>query len=446
MTLPCDTNLTNLAASFTTTGKKIEVNGVEQENGTTHNSYTNPVTFTVFANDETTKSYIVTAFVPNYNVKAITAFSINGQSASIAGTDISLELPYGTNLTSLVATFTFEGKEVTVDGAPQESGVTIHNFTGSVKYKVVACDDSFVEYTVTVTEAPSSAKEITAFSINGVPASFDGINIIVTLKCTTALNHLVATFETNGKEVTVNGAPQTSGTTPNDFTSSKTYVVKAYDDSTQSYTVTVNLSTDSDKEFTSFSINGKSGTINNSNHTISLELDCGTDRSSLAATFTTSGRKVYVGGVEGTEQQSGSTTNNFTGPVTYTVEACDGSSIEYVVTATVAGSSAASINLFGIKVGGTTYGGDIVGTNISVTLPCGTDPSSLVATFDFTGYKVFVDTVEQHSGTTTNNFTNQLTYTVQACDGTPVNYTVTVTTGTSTSSFSNFHHTRRNQQ
>jgi hypothetical protein len=435
--LPCDTNITDLAASFTHTGKKIEVNEVEQLNGITHNDYTNPVTFTVFANDESTKSYTVHAYVPNYEAKAITAFSINGHDASIVGTNISLELPYGTNLTSLVATFTFEGKEVTVGGAPQESGITINDFSGidPVIYTVEACNGTTINYSVVVTEAPSDAKEITSFSINGVPATIEGTNITLTLKCTTNLTNLIATFNHNGQTVTVDDVPQVSGTTANNFTTPKTYIVRAANGTTQSYIVTVSLSTDNNKNFTSFSINGKTGLINNDNHTISLVLDCGTDRSSLVAIFTTNGRRVLVGE---NVQQSGSTTNNFTGPVTYTVEACDGSSVEYEVTATVAGNSAASINLFGIKVDGTTWGGNIVGTNISVTLPCGTDLTSLIATFNYTGYKVFIDAVEQQSGTTANNFTSQVTYTVQACDGTPVNYYVTVTTGDSTKTFNTF--------
>ena len=67
--------------------------------------------------------------IANYSEKAITLFSINGINADISGTSISLVLPYGTNPSSLVATYNTTGREVRTGGAIQISGVTPNNFS-----------------------------------------------------------------------------------------------------------------------------------------------------------------------------------------------------------------------------------------------------------------------------------------------------------------------------
>jgi hypothetical protein len=64
---------------------------------------------------------------------------------------------------------------------------------------------------------------------------------------------------------------------------------------------------------------------------------------------------------------------------------------------------------------------------IALTEPYGTDVTALVATFTTTGTTVEVNSVVQVSGTTQNDFTNPVIYTVIAQDGSTVAYTVTVT-------------------
>jgi len=73
------------------------------------------------------------------------------------------------------------------------------------------------------------------------------------------------------------------------------------------------------------------GAIDQDAHTISLTVPSGTDVKHLVATFTTTGASVKVGS---TTQTSGSTVNDFTNPVTYTVTAGDSSTQDYVVTVT----------------------------------------------------------------------------------------------------------------
>jgi lysophospholipase L1-like esterase len=76
------------------------------------------------------------------------------------------------------------------------------------------------------------------------------------------------------------------------------------------------------------------GAINEAAKTIAVLAPNGTSLDSLVANFTLSARASAT--VSGTAQVSGTTPNDFTGPVVYTVTAEDASSVNYTVTATLA--------------------------------------------------------------------------------------------------------------
>ena len=86
------------------------------------------------------------------------------------------------------------------------------------------------------------------------------------------------------------------------------------------------------------------GVIDQTLHTIAVSVPSGTNVGALVATFSTTGSTVKVAGVP---QVSGTTANDFSGPVTYTVTAADASTQTYVVTVTVASGSAKAITAFG---------------------------------------------------------------------------------------------------
>ena len=289
--------------------------------------------------------------------KELTDFSfeaVNNATLSIdvtalfSGTDIYATVPYGTDVTSLVATFTARGKSVTIGSNSQTSGITSNDFTGSIIYIVTAEDGTIQNYTVVVTVAANTAKEITAFSFeaanNGVlsidvTAEINGTEISATVPYGTDVTALVATFATTGASVTVGGVGQTSGTTANDFTDSVTYTVTAGDGTTQNYTVVVIEAANDAKEITAFSFEAaKNGTLSidvtaEINGTeISATVPYGTDVTALVATFATTGASVTVGGVG---QTSGTTANDFTDSVTYTVTAEDGTTRNYMVSVAV---------------------------------------------------------------------------------------------------------------
>ena len=109
----------------------------------------------------------------------------------------------------------------------------------------VTAGDKSATATETFTIA-GEASGITAFGFLSQPAigviDQVGKTIAVTLPSGTDVSALVATFSVIGSAVTVNGTPQLSGVTQNDFTNIVPYLVTASDSSTQCYTVSVTLS------------------------------------------------------------------------------------------------------------------------------------------------------------------------------------------------------------
>ena len=363
---------------------------------------------------------------PLSSVKAITAFSLNGVAGTINETakTIALGMPFGTDVAAMVATFTTTGSSVKVGSTIQVSGTTANNFTNPVTYTVTAADTTTQDYTVVVTVALSSAKAITAFSLNGVAGTINETakTIAVGMPFGTDVTALVATFTTTGANVKVGSTLQISGTTAHNFTSPVTYTVTAADATIQDYTVTIAVAASPAKAITAFSLAGVVGTINETGKTIAVPMPFGTVVTALVATFTTTGANVKVGS---TLQISGTTAHNFTSPVIYTVTAADATTQDYTVTVTVALSSAKAITAFSLAgVVGTI---NETGKTILVAMPFTPSVSALVATFTTTGASVKVGSTLQINGTTANNFTTPVTYRVTAADSTTQDYTVTVT-------------------
>ena len=146
-----------------------------------------------------------------------------------------------------------------------------------------------------------------------------------------------------------------------------------------------------------------------------------TDLSALKAVFTVSdGATVKVGNVV---QVSGVTPNDFRSPVTYTVVSSSGQTRNYAVTITIAGNSFLSFSIHE-----PTTVGNIQNNEITLTLPSTTDLSHLISEFTTSpGAMVKVNDVLQHSGSTTNDFTNSVMYSVVSAYGEIKNYRASVT-------------------
>jgi hypothetical protein len=246
------------------------------------------------------------------NVKRITTFTILGIDGTVGANTISLTVPYGTDRTSLTPTITtWYNRPVS-----PASGVA-QDFTWPVDYTVTATDGSTKTYWVTVTEAPSSAKNITAFTILDIKGTVGANTISLTVPYGTILTFLVPTITITGASINpASGVPQ-------DFSSPVDYTVTAVDGSTKTYTVTVIEAPYSPKEITAFTILGIDGTVGA--NTISLTVPYGTILTLLVPTITITG--VSIDPASGVPQ-------NFSLPVDYTVTAADGSTKTYTVTVT----------------------------------------------------------------------------------------------------------------
>ncbi len=437
-TLPFGTDLTKLVAIYNASAlSTVTVKSVVQSNGTTENDFSQVLTYTVTAEDGSYQNYDVTLTIESKSkAKDITDFSIVSPTitATIDQNNITATVPYGTDLTKLVVNFTASNlATVMVKGVTQISGQTVNDFTNSLTYVVTAEDGSAQNYVVIFTIAPdprSNEKELVSFGFvsPAVTALINGTTITATLPYGTDLSNLLVNFGASDKStVSINGIPQISGTTKNNFSSVVIYKVTAENGTTKEFTVIVGLAKNSAKEITSFLFTNPASSASFNGTTISLQVPFGTDVKKLIASFTVSaGANVKVGNVN---QQSGVTTNDFTNPVSYTVTAEDGTSQVYTVVVYLLAapkSSEKDMLTFGITNPYTT--GVISGTNIALTVPYGTDVKSLTAYFTLSPKAIaYINGIGQITGASIINFSAPVAYTVTAEDGTTKTYIVTVT-------------------
>ena len=203
---------------------------------------------------------------------------------------------------------------------------------GAILVLLSACekDDSF-----------SSTKQLLQFSIRAdlnpgaISETVEGVIqehvISLPLDKYDNLNALVATFQFNGKRVTMGGKEQVSGVTSNNYSQSLSLVVEAEDGSEIPYTIKMVLK-DTDV-FSGFRFS------KNRNPALSTDAACVISANKVlsAATFpvtklipefTTHAVEVTVDGVK---QTSGVTENDFRTPQTYRFTMRNGESYEYIV-------------------------------------------------------------------------------------------------------------------
>ncbi|OCT15347.1 hypothetical protein A8709_14755 [Paenibacillus pectinilyticus] len=446
LTVPRGTDVSSLKPSFATDGDVVKVGEDVQISGTSTQDFTHPVIYTVVALDGSTRDYLVTVNIQRVlsTDKEVTHFGL-ASLTSIGIIDetlhtISLTVPYGTNVSALVPTFITTGMRVEVFGQQQVSGEELHDFTSPVIYRVYDEANGHQDYSVTVTKAPqnaSSSKEITAFRLDGVDGVIDEAThrISVELPNGSVRNPSTATFTTgdNSEVVRVGNEIQTSGQTMNDFTQPVIYTVFAENGLTQNYEVTVELS----NQITSYNLSypiQAAGVINEANRTITLDIPYGTNLSSTKADFLTTGDQVLINGVV---QQSGVTENDLS--LSPTVYAVDSESVSkpYQLILHVGLNPAKELTTFSVT--NPQINGVVNASNhtVAMTVPYGTNVTALVPSFTFIGAKVKVDTLDQVSGVTEQNFTNPVTYSVYAEDATSLDYIVTVTIAAATATGNN---------
>lgn len=158
---------------------------------------------------------------------------------------ITAILPYGVNVKSLVATFSYVGKQVTVNNTAQTSGVSVNDFSDPVEYVVKAEDNSIRRYLVMADVANNTISKFEfRRSLNSelprdVTAIIRNDSIIVNLPDNVSTTNLIATYATYAQSVTVNGVKQSSGISRNDFSSTVKYMVTGMDGSKRTYQAVV---------------------------------------------------------------------------------------------------------------------------------------------------------------------------------------------------------------
>ena len=104
------------------------------------------------------------AAAPASSSKLITNYAFNGYSGAPVIIDqaptvktVALTLPFGTNVTALVATYTTTGASVKVGAVVQANGTTANSFAAPVTYTITAADGTTASYVVTVTVLAAAA-------------------------------------------------------------------------------------------------------------------------------------------------------------------------------------------------------------------------------------------------------------------------------------------------
>ena len=169
-----------------------------------------------------------------------------------------------------------------------------------------------------------------------------------------------------------------------------------------------------EKLILSFIVDTVDGTIDSENKTVRLDFPEGTDVTHLTPTITVSTYATI-------EPESG-VAQDFTNPVYYTVTAMNGTTAQYMVEAVVHDAeNEKSILSFRFDALDKDGNIDEVARRIAFVLPAETDVTQLVPTIEVSEGA----TVEPASGVA-QDFTNPVTYTVTAQNGTTAVYTVTV--------------------
>ncbi len=133
-------------------------------------AYDDQVSLVISASDDSGNPILISssAFRVRYSGNTILSFSflagknpgvLKDVEATIEGNSITVQSPYITDASNLVADFKSTG-EVYVDNVPQKSGVSTHDFTNGVVYKVVSEDGETNSYQVKVAYSGLPVMEI----------------------------------------------------------------------------------------------------------------------------------------------------------------------------------------------------------------------------------------------------------------------------------------------
>ncbi|MCP4134134.1 MAG: hypothetical protein GY754_24390 [bacterium] len=287
------------------------------------------VGYTVTAEDGTRQLWEVTvteaAFVSSSN--NILTFELANQTdqaiIDVSNHTVTIEVSSGTGLTGLSPTITISG------GAAISplSGASVDFDSGPVSYTVEAEDGTEQIWTVTVTEAASSANDILGFSLTNQtgPATIDEENHTVVIKVSagTGLTGLTPTITISGGAA----ISPLSGASVDFDSGPVSYTVESEDGTEQIWTVTVTEAASSANDILGFSLANQTGpaVINSTAGTVAIQILYNSNMSALCPAMSVSDKASILPG-------SGVAVDFSSGPAGYVVTAEDGSQKTWTVT------------------------------------------------------------------------------------------------------------------
>lgn len=168
ITLPLDKydDLKSLIAVFEYNGKSITIDGVERESGVTSNDYSQPLVFTVEAEDGSKQQYTVEIALKDTGV--LSAFRFLKKNNAFLTADVSSSIgeesiiPLVTfSQSELIPTFTTNAVKVLVGEVEQKSGMTKNDFSSPVVYQFIMRNGETFQYTVKAEFLLSAIPELT---------------------------------------------------------------------------------------------------------------------------------------------------------------------------------------------------------------------------------------------------------------------------------------------
>ena len=168
ITLPLDKydDLKSLIAVFEYTGNSLTRPGVEQPSGVTSKEYSQPLVFTVEAEDGRKQQYTVEIALKDTGV--LSAFRFLKKNNAFLTADVSSSIgeesiiPLVTfSQSELIPTFTTNAVKVLVDEVEQKSGMTKNDFSSPVVYQFIMRNGETFQYTVKAEFLLSAIPELT---------------------------------------------------------------------------------------------------------------------------------------------------------------------------------------------------------------------------------------------------------------------------------------------
>ncbi|MDR1277931.1 MAG: DUF5018 domain-containing protein [Treponema sp.] len=342
-------SLTNLTPEILFIGESINPEPGQAQDFSL--SVTNPVVYTVTAQDGSTRTYGVSVYLRGESDKEIVRFTVDVSSGLTAegiinqktGT-ITVSVPSDTVTENLTVHIIHTGKTVQDPEGHFYTASTFDmsgDFSTPGEWIVTAHDDGTKNYTVTVDRKQSDAREITSFGFHltgeediiGAEPQPDGKYLILVVLPQAGYaavdgGNRLPFIDFTGVSISPTEESPLIFTNPLSLPS---YTVAAENGSTRDYVVRVikkDIPADHEAEITGFYITNPliQGLIDQTARTISLAIPEGTDLHSLRP-------EIYYRGasVSPRSGQPQDFTGSDTAPVVYTVRARDGSSQPYDV-------------------------------------------------------------------------------------------------------------------